>query len=339
MRVFVTGGTGNVGRAVVARLVRHGHEVRVIGRRSGMIIEGTDYAQCDITDYDALRKQVEGSEAIVHLAAIPHPAGRSGQEIFRVNCTGTFNVYHAAADEGIKRIACASSINALGYNYGVKSFDLRYFPLDEEHPSFTTHPYSFSKQITEEIAAYFWRREGISSVCLRLPWVYEPTGERLSRVKQHLLRFRQAFDELLALPDVEREERVRQVILKFEAWRVERAMEKPFRERRRTTGVSSDSDSMLLFGRSDFWAIINAEDSAQAFEKGLLADYQGSYPLYINDNHNSVGMDSEALARVFFPGVRARRRPLEGTEALVSIDKARKLIGFEPQHSVSQWFE
>ena len=39
MKVLVTGGTGRVGRCAVNRLVRNGHEVRVIGRRKEMAIE------------------------------------------------------------------------------------------------------------------------------------------------------------------------------------------------------------------------------------------------------------------------------------------------------------
>ena len=58
---------------------------------------------------------------------------------------------------------------------------VEYFPIDEQHPTFTTDSYSFSKQVMEEIGAYFWRREGISSVLLRLPGVYEIRAERLDR--------------------------------------------------------------------------------------------------------------------------------------------------------------
>ena len=38
MRILVTGGTGNVGRAAVARLVRYGHYVKVIRRRRDVTI-------------------------------------------------------------------------------------------------------------------------------------------------------------------------------------------------------------------------------------------------------------------------------------------------------------
>jgi nucleoside-diphosphate-sugar epimerase len=92
-----------------------------------------------------------------------------------------------------------------------------------------------------------------------------------------------------------------------------------------------------MFGRSNFWASVDARDSAQAIEKGLLADCEGSFALFINDSHNFAGVETEALARIFFPEVQARKRPLQGTESLVSIDKARALLGFEPAYSIREW--
>jgi len=333
MEILVTGGTGNVGRTTVARLVRHGHKVRVIGRRAGISIESADYRVCDVTDFDRLREQVRGVQARVHLAAIPHPSLGPGQEIFRVNCVGTFNVYQAAADEGIKRIVTASSINALGYNFGIKSFELRYFPIDEEHPSFTTDAYSFSKQVLEETAAYFWRREGISSVCLRLPAVYE-IDDRRTGLKEFVSRSRHSYQEFLALPHAVQEARVRQLISAFETLRAQRTWEKPLKR----WGMDLP-DAGLMFGRNNFWTSINAEDSTQAIEKGLLVEYEGSHPIYVNDSHNFVGAKTQTLAGIFYPEVKTWKRPIKGTESLVSIDKARTLIGFEPQHSVSEWFE
>ncbi len=343
MRILVTGGTGNVGRACVQRLVEHNHQVRVIGRSPDIEIEGSEYRQCDITDFECLRDHVRGMDGVIHLAAIAYPGGAPGQEVFRVNCIGTYNVYRAAADEGIHKIASASSINALGYNYGLVSFPIEYFPIDEEHPTFTTDSYSFSKQVVEQIGDYFWRREGLSSVNLRLPGVYEVTAERQERVQRFLGLFREAFDKLMSLSEAERRERVQRAVAKFDATRPDRSRPVPREEmRRRWAALREDPDLGLVFGgfgRSNFWASIDARDSAQALESGLLAHYQGSYALFVNDSHNATGIDSETLAQVFFPEVAARKRPLEATETLVSIDRARGLLGFDPQHSLSAWFD
>jgi nucleoside-diphosphate-sugar epimerase len=147
----------------------------------------------------------------------------------------------------------------------------------------------------------------------------------------------------MALPDRERQERVQRAIARFDATRPERSRPMPREEmRQRWRALRDDPDMVLLFGgfgRSNFWASIDARDSAQALEKGLLADYEGSHALFVNDSHNAAGIDSETLVSVFFPGVDARKRSLRGTETLVSIERARAVIGFEPEYSIRQWLD
>jgi nucleoside-diphosphate-sugar epimerase len=317
----------------VKRLVAHKHDVTVIGRTPGIEIEGATYIQCDIVDYECLSNVVIGMEGIVHLAAIPNPALGSGEAIFHVNDTGTFYVYRAAANAGIQRIVSASSINALGYNFGIKRFKLQYFPMDEAHPSYTTDPYSFSKQIMEEIGYYFWRREGISSVFLRLPGVYEITEDNEERIRGWRTRSIDAYSDLLSRPTDEQRRIAQEIIAQHDRLRDERAFEVRDNWRR----LRQLPYGRMMFGYSNFWASIDARDSAQAIEQGLLADYEGSHPLWVNDSHNSAGVPTETLARLFYPNV-TLKRPIQGTETLVSIDKARHLLGFEPEYSISRWF-
>ena len=89
MNILVTGGTGTVGRRCVARLVRSGHTVRVIGLVEDLEIEGAQYHRCDITDYEAVREQIRDINGIktnsrrygrlllaprLHLLSMPAPA-------------------------------------------------------------------------------------------------------------------------------------------------------------------------------------------------------------------------------------------------------------------------
>jgi hypothetical protein len=97
-------------------------------------------------------------------------------------------------------------------------------------------------------------------------------------------------------------------------------------------------DVRFISSRLNFWTLLDARDAAQAFEKSLLADFEGCHPLFINDSHNTTGIETETLLGLFFPEVTARKRPLVGTEALVSDEKARQLIRFEPEYSFSRWF-
>ena len=347
MKILVTGGLGGIGRVTVARLLRHGHEVLALDclpeadveQDVWDVVRGAEYSPVDILDFEALRPHFAGMDAVIHLAALPDPNRGTEVEIFHVNCTGSFNVYRAAADAGIRRVVSASSINALGYNYSVRSFPIRYFPIDEAHPTFTSDPYSFSKQVLEETAAYFWRRERISGVCLRFPFVFHTAAPWAEQARGFSRRWRQAFEELMALSETERRARIDPLVAEFEAQRPERLAERPWPgDDSLDQGISSPEQT-LMFGRSDFWTIISGEDAALALEKGVLAIYEGSHPLFICDNENVLGVSSQQLAELFFPEVTVWTRPVEGVESLVSSDCARRLIGFESEHSIQAWLD
>lgn len=341
MKILVTGGIGHVGRPAAARLLAHGHEVRILDRvveseipaEAAAEVDGAEYRQADITDYVTLRAHFAGIEAVVHLAAIPDPIPGKDAEIFDINCGGSFNVYQAAAENGIKRVVSASSINALGNGYGIREIPIHYFPLDEAHPGSTSDVYSFSKQILEEIAAYFWRREGISSACLRFPWVYSHTWFKPEQFEEFYVGFQTAYHGLMALPEAERTVQVRQMLAKLRDLRA-RHNDEEIDDEAMTAAMQEMPGVILTFGRSDFWAMLDGRDAAQAIEKAVLAEYTGSHPLWIVDSHNSTGVPTQGLATLMYPEVQTWTRPVEGSESLISIDKARALIGFEPEYSL-----
>ena len=96
-------------------------------------------------------------------------------------------------------------------------------------------------------------------------------------------------------------------------------------------------EQMLMFGRTDFWSIIDGEDAAQALERGVTAMYEGSHPLFVCDRDNSVGAPSRQLGELFFPGVTTWKRQVEGTGTLLSYDRAQELIDYEPENSFLTW--
>jgi hypothetical protein len=338
MNILVTGGLGNVGRPLVERLLKSQHLVRVFDRSLDNGLDGAEFVAGDITDFAAVREAVRGMQAVIHLAAIPHPSGAPGPEIFHINCSGTFNVYEAAAQEGIRRVVSASSINALGFNYGIKSFLIEYLPVDEEHLTFTTDAYSFSKCITEEIGAYYWRREGISGVQLRLPWVAAVTEEFRQMLQQFEPGLRAASARVLEMPAAVRRERASQIVAEIDARRDSRFNEMPHSYEMEGEWKPDPDDPLMLisFGVTDFWSIITAENAALAFELGATAAYEGSHPLFVADAVNMTGLDAEILASAFYPGA-ARKRTLIGNEPLVSFDKARRLLGYQPGISLGDW--
>lgn len=333
MRILLTGGSGSVGKAVIQRLSAAGYSVLVIGRRPGLTFEGAEYQSCDVNDFPRLREVLTGCEAVVHLAAIPNPGAGRPEELFSVNCQGTFNVFQAAAELGIRRVVQASSINALGQFYGVKPAPLHYLPMDEAHPTFSTDAYSFSKNVIEQIGEYFWRREGISSVAYRLPWV-APADTHAS-LPERRARIHSVVDKLLKRSPDENRAWFERTWAEFNALRASRIYETQGKAREMMSALPEDQRNALncMTNRANFFTMLDERDSAQAMEKGLSASFEGAHALLINDSHNWTGIESKTLVRLFYPDVQEIKKDLQGTETIISIDKARRLIGFEPEYS------
>src|ERR671936_2798307 len=67
-QILVTGGTGTLGRLVVARLRGAGRKVRVLSRRSRQAGEGIEFVAGDLATGEGIEAAVEGAEIIVHCA-------------------------------------------------------------------------------------------------------------------------------------------------------------------------------------------------------------------------------------------------------------------------------
>jgi nucleoside-diphosphate-sugar epimerase len=80
------------------------------------------------------------------------------------------------------------------------------------------------------------------------------------------------------------------------------------------------------------WGYIDARDGAQAVRKALEAEVRG-YDVFIIANADTcMTRPSAELAAEVFPDV-PWTRPVSGNETLLSIDKARRVLGYEPEHS------
>ncbi|MDZ4765210.1 MAG: NAD(P)-dependent oxidoreductase [Chloroflexota bacterium] len=337
MRILVTGGAGRIGRATLERLVTNGYTLRAIDTKPDFDMDGVEYVVCDINDYAATRAVMDGVDAIIHLAAIPAPTIAPGHEVFRINAAGTFNVFEAAEAAGIKRVVQASSINAVGCTYSLVDLHIKYFPLDEAHPTNTTDAYSLSKGVIEDIGAYYWRRARISGVAMRFPWVY-PSGtlsdETFLRRRSTSLKL---LDELSALTPTERRKRIAEA----RAWVLEYRRTRPLEYTTHNGAFDESIEAehplrwVYLYERFNFWAFVDERDAAQSLEKAATAEYDGAHPLFVMDAHNWLGAKTKLLSQWFFPGVRWKTPPIDSS-GMVSIDKARALIGFEPEYSVSK---
>ena len=179
-RVVVTGGAGKVGTYVLNELIQHGHDVSsfdVATPKTYGDLPDVKYDTGDILKLESCKAAIKGADVVVHLAAIPRPAGYPPDLLFNINVTGTFNVLQAACDLGIGRVVCASSDAAYGFNFRNSFSDIYYpdyLPLDEEHPLRPKDAYGLSKKLGEDIGQSFNAKYGTTIIMLRISHVVVP---------------------------------------------------------------------------------------------------------------------------------------------------------------------
>lgn len=176
--VLVTGGAGLIGSHIVDQLVDAGaREIRVLDNlvRGKLANLSGSLSRCDlrfingdVRDRETVRRAVYGCDYVFHQAAIRITlCAECPRDCMDVLVMGTFNVFEAAVDFGVKKVVYASSASVYG---GADSF-----PTDERH-----HPYNnctlygAAKLMNEGIACSFRDMYGLPSIGLRYFNVYGP---------------------------------------------------------------------------------------------------------------------------------------------------------------------
>ena len=342
MKVFVTGVTGGVGKIAAKRLNEAGAKVIGFSRNPVDIPGVAEFRAGNVANYAELKDAMSDCDAILHLAAYHMPYDAPEQEIFNVNVGGTFNLFKACAELGIKRVTVASSPNAIGYNFGVKVQDLSYLPIDGAHPVYTTDPYSFTKRGSEEVGSYFYRRYGISSVFMRLgldfkttveDWVADPGRDRERAL-------RKLVDSRLALPEKERAREVRRIENEMDERRHHAMTVAPPFKNGTEYVYESFSDELKIWGYlvHNFLMYLDSRDLADSIVCSLNSEFEGSHDIFIADHKNMLGVESVKLARLLYPGAKVDIDRLPGFDALVDYHEAERIIGFRAKHTVADFY-
>lgn len=167
--VAVTGAAGLLGTHVCAALAEVGHGVRGIDLRpaSG---PGEEIV-ADLADAGSAQVALAGADAVVHTAGIPRPTGHSGDEVFMSNVGLAWNVTEACRRNGIGRLVNASSVSVFGPPFNPVPLTLERLPLDDLQPSAPQEAYGLSKHLTEEVVEAAVRRQALTAVSVRMPWL------------------------------------------------------------------------------------------------------------------------------------------------------------------------
>ena len=110
MKLAITGGTGFVGSHLVKAALAAGHRVTALTRRPQPAKDRLTWVEGDLTDRAALKRLVEGADAVIHVAGVLSARDRAGFE--DGNVTGTLAMLATATAAGVRRFVLVSSLAA-----------------------------------------------------------------------------------------------------------------------------------------------------------------------------------------------------------------------------------
>jgi nucleoside-diphosphate-sugar epimerase len=173
VRVLVTGAAGRVGRLLLQSL-----KDRYFVRATDVVpVEGDfEFVRADITDFESIRKAVEGVNIVAHLAAIIPPLSeRDREKTMRVNVEGTENLLKSIEGKEQNIHFIFSSSVAV---YGIAENDGS--PITVDHRISPTDIYSESKIISEDLI----RKSKVAYTILRISGIYAPDRIELPETLQ-----------------------------------------------------------------------------------------------------------------------------------------------------------
>jgi UDP-glucose 4-epimerase len=181
MRVLVTGGSGFIGRHVVAVLRAGGHDVSVVDR-SGFEDPAVACVTGELEDPAVQEAAVaDGLDAVVHLAAETSVLGSMERPalVHRVNVDVTAALLELCRERGVGAFAMASTNAVVGATEGTMSERSALAPLT---------PYGATKAAAEMLMSGYHGAYGLRTVALRLTNVYGPGMLRKDSFVPRLMR-------------------------------------------------------------------------------------------------------------------------------------------------------
>lgn len=116
-KICLLGGTGFVGRRLVARLSEAGHDVVILSRhrerhRYFLVLPTVRLVEGDVHDIEFLRHQFEGSDTVINLIGILNEKGRSGEGFRRAHAELPSIIVQASRETGVSRLLHMSALHA-----------------------------------------------------------------------------------------------------------------------------------------------------------------------------------------------------------------------------------
>jgi nucleoside-diphosphate-sugar epimerase len=312
---FVTGATGFVGHHLVAALRGRGCAVRVLAlpTEDTSVLEQADVSvyRGDVCQPETLIEPMRGADTVFHLAGI-HGPWRPKHEYYSVNVKGTENVCRAAQAAGTRRLIHVSTWAVYGTGLGC--------PLHENLPlkPMSDH-YTMSKAEADRLVQRFIAEGQLPAVIIRPGIMFGP-GDKVN--------FARMADRLVAGRAIIIGSGNNALVFVYVTDVVEGLLLAATQDRAVRQAYNLSNDDALT--QQQFWGAI-AKEIGTVPPPRLHLPYR---PL------RALAYLSELLVNPDDP----RRQPLitrlgvelYGTDNRVSIEKARRELGYAPRVSLRE---
>jgi UDP-glucose 4-epimerase len=187
---LITGGAGFIGSHIAERLVRDGHNVRVLddlssGHQANLasMRDSVEFIEGDIRNTQVVNEAVKGAYVVFHEAALGSVPRSVADPVttHQVNITGTLNVFLASRDAGVRRVVYASSSSVYG--------ETPVLPKREDMSPQPLSPYALSKLAGEHYASVFKHVYNFEIVSLRYFNIFGPRQDPESQYAAVIPRF------------------------------------------------------------------------------------------------------------------------------------------------------
>ncbi len=157
--ILLTGAAGAIGTSLQQQLGEQYH-FRCLDRIR--VPQAKDVRIVNIRNFKAVLKAMQGVDAVIHLAANPN-SEQVWNEVYTSGIEGTYNVFEAARQAGVKQIIYASTAHVSGWR------EIKQEPhITPEQPVRPDSLYAVGKAFGEALGQFFADQYGMSIVCLRI---------------------------------------------------------------------------------------------------------------------------------------------------------------------------
>ena len=312
--VFLSGGSGRIGKRVLNKLLDREYRVKVLVHKNkpkGIMPGDVEYIHGDILDREQMLAAVQGSQIICHLAATfdmfpPVVFEKDNTSLFDNILRGTYNLLEAARTLEQFKLFVFASTDAV-YATGPIRYDAPITEATQIHPM-PGRFYALAKAVGESLCENYGKTYNIPWTVIRINWALEDS---------ELLR-----------------------IFRYEFWEDDLKPEDRQRLEPKLGGGKGLLSPLFMDGTPAVDQIADPDDTAEGFalaidnhEKAknnvfnIAAPQPFRYGDFIEQVAVKLGMEYEAVK---IPGY----QPYS-----ISSEKAKKLLGYEPKHTMKKMIE